>query len=112
MILTNSLAEMLQSRLSESVHMDEDRQVSLNPDELECRNLAVEIVRTQIKLGGRGGSRNRCTRKLCLAPSALYIAAGGIRPHPIPPLLFSNLLIYKTNTLSACQGAMARFARP
>ena len=29
-----------------------------------------------------------------------------------PPLLFSNLLIYKTNTLSACQGAMARFARP
>ena len=33
-------------------------------------------------------------------------------PHRIPPLLFSNLLIYKTNTLSACQGAMARFARP
>ena len=47
-----------------------------------------------------------------LAPSALYIATGGIRTRPIPLLLFSSSLIYETNTLSACQGAMARFARP
>ena len=41
---------------------------------------------------------------------ALALSSGP--PHRIPPLLFSNLPIYKTNTLPACQGAMARFARP
>ena len=45
-------------------------------------------------------------------PALCRLRQEGFDPHPIPPLLFSNLLIYKTNTLLACQGAMARFARP
>ena len=45
-------------------------------------------------------------------PALCRLRQEGFDPHPIPPLLFSKLPIYKTNTLSACQGAMARFARP
>ena len=45
-------------------------------------------------------------------PALCRLRQEGFDPALFPPLLFSNLLIYKTNTLSACQGAMARFARP
>ena len=44
-------------------------------------------------------------------PALCRLRQEGFDPALFPPLLFSNLLIYKTNTLSACQGAMARFAR-
>ena len=38
-------------------------------------------------------------------PALCRLRQEGFDPHPIPPLLFFNLLIYKTNSLSACQGA-------